>query len=316
VRLTYAGQDYDLAPGESVLEGLARHGVALPAGCFAGACHSCLLRAETGDPGGAGQRGLKPSLAELGYFLACLARPLSDLAVANGGGAVADAVLTAREWLSRDVLAIRLRPRRPVGFRAGQHAALDRGDGVARVYSLANLPAEAARDGLEFHVRVYPAGALSGWLASVPLGAHVRVGPAAGGCFYSPGEPRTSLLLAGTGTGIAPLLAVARDALARGHTGPVAVLHGSAAPGRLYLGDEGPPWVREAGIRWRACARWRGQELTAAVLGELALQDPGTVRAFLCGGARSVTAMRRALFLAGMSLRDICSDTFLPAVLP
>jgi CDP-4-dehydro-6-deoxyglucose reductase len=182
------------------------------------------------------------------------------------------------------------------------------------VYSLANRPAEAAGDGLEFHVRVYRTGAMSGWLASVPLGAHVRVGPVAGECFYSPGEPRASLLLAGTGTGIAPLLAVARDALARGHTGPVAVLHGGTAPARLYLGDAGPPWLREAGIRWRACARWRGEELAAAVTSELAsLPEPGAVRAFLCGGPGSVTAMRRALFLAGMSLRDICSDTFLPA---
>jgi CDP-4-dehydro-6-deoxyglucose reductase, E3 len=124
VRLTYAGQYYELTPGESVLEGLARHGVALPAVCQAGACHSCLLRAEAGDPGGAGQRGLKPSLAELGYFLACLARPLSDLAVAASREAATDAVPTAREWLSQDIIAVRLRPHRTVSFRAGQHATL------------------------------------------------------------------------------------------------------------------------------------------------------------------------------------------------
>ena len=52
----------------------------------------------------------------------------------------------------------------------------------------------------------------------------------------------------------------------------------------------------------------------AAVTGELAsLGDPGDVRAFLCGGPDSVTAMRRVLFLAGMPLRHICADEFLPA---
>ena len=39
------------------------------------------------------------------------------------------------------------------------------GDWVIRAYSIANLPAEAARDGLEYHVRVYRGGAMSAWLA-------------------------------------------------------------------------------------------------------------------------------------------------------
>ena len=44
------------------------------------------------------------------------------------------------------------------------------------------------------------------------------------------------------------------------------------------------------------------------------LGDPATVRAYLCGGAGSVGRMRRALFMAGMSLRSIQADEFLPVV--
>jgi NAD(P)H-flavin reductase len=132
------------------------------------------------------------------------------------------------------------------------------------------------------------------------------------------GSPAAALLLAGTGTGIAPLLAIARDALERGHAGPLAVLYGAAEPGRLYLGTSPPRCVKPealATIRWRTCALSRGQDIVAAVTAELAAgPGPAATRAFLCGGPRTVAAMRRALFLARMSLRDICADQFAPAL--
>jgi CDP-4-dehydro-6-deoxyglucose reductase, E3 len=317
VRLRYGGQDYDLAPGESVLDGLARHEVRVPSACRAGACHACLLKADTGDPGPAGQHGLKPALAAQGYFLACLARPAGDLAVRSGPEVITPGALAASRWLGPGVLAIWLRPASPVHFRAGQHVTLHRGDGVIRAYSIANLPAEAARDGLEFHVRVYSGGAMSAWLARAAPGTPVGIGVPAGECCYTPGSPAAALLLAGTGTGIAPLLAIARDALAQRHAGPVTLLHGAAEPGRLYLGTLLPRCVMHeslTAIRWRTCALSRGQDIVAAVTAELAAgPGPAATRAFLCGGPRTVAAMRRAMFLAGMSLRDICADQFRPA---
>jgi len=45
------------------------------------------------------------------------------------------------------------------------------------------------------------------------------------------------------------------------------------------------------------------------------LGDPAIVRAYLCGGGRPVARMRRALFMAGMSLRSIQADEFVPAVI-
>jgi NAD(P)H-flavin reductase len=322
MRVTFAGNHYELRPGESVLEGMARHGVGLPSACRAGACHTCLLRAEAGDPGQAGQQGLKPALAARGYFLACLARPPADLTVGTAGQDVmTPATVAGAHRLSQDVLAVRLRPHRPLPFRAGQHATLDRGSGVIRVFSIASLPSEAAA-GLEFHVRMRPSGAMSGWLAGAAQGGVIRLGVPAGDCFYLPGAPGTALLLAGTGTGIAPLLAIARDALRSGHTGPVTLVHGGATPGRLYLGERAPAQLAGAAapgrpapaVRWRTCARSRGEEITGAVIDELGRgPGPAATRAFLCGGTGSVAAMRRALFLAGMSLRDIQADEFVPA---
>jgi len=320
VLLTLGGHGYELRAGESVLECLARHGVGLPSTCRAGTCHTCLLRAEYGDPGEAGRGGLKPTLRAGGYFLACLARPVTDLTVAPpAGDVITPATLLGSERPAPHVLVIWLRPLRPVGFRAGQHVTLSR-DGVTRPYSIANLPTEVPRDGLEFHVRLYPGGAMSGWLAAAAPGARLGLGVPAGECFYLPGRPAAPLLLAGTGTGLAPLAAIARDALAAGHCGPVTVLHGAADPGGLYLAEgsvrsrvrDGDP----ARIRWRTCVLSRGQDIAEEVSQELArLGDPAPVRAYLCGGARTVARMRRALFMAGMSLQSIQADEFVPAVI-
>lgn len=316
--LTFGGRSYALRAGESVLDVLARHGVGLPSACRAGACHTCLLRAEAGDPGEAGQEGLKPALRASGYFLACLARPATDVTVAPAASDIfTPATLLRRERLAADVLAVWLRPHRPVGFRAGQHVTLARGDGIIRPYSIANLPSEADRDGMEFHLRIYPQGAMSGWLATARQGTELSIGIPTGQCFYLPGNPTAPLLLAGTGTGIAPLLAIARDAQASGHRGPVILVHGASEPDRLYLGEQAPRDCTAATgrppARWRTCARSRGEDIVAAVAGEFsALADPMATRAYLCGGAGSVTRMRRALFMAGMSLRAIEADEFRP----
>ncbi len=329
MRLTLSGQAFELSPGESVLDGLARNGVGLPAACRAGVCHACLLRAVHGDPGPPSQAGLKSSWQADGYFLACLARPAADLTIAlTGEEILADAVVAAVRPIGAGVIRVLIRPRRPVPFRAGQHLALCRDGGVARVYSIANTPLEAASDGIEFHVRVYPDGAMSPWLAAAAPGTRLRIGQPSGDCCYLPGQPDGPLLLAGTGTGIAPLAAVLRDALRHGQAGPAVLIHGAADRSGLYLGTSQPdlrtcqpgPRTSQPGcgppapVRWRTCVQSAGADIAAVASEELArLGDPGAVRAYLCGGRRSVTRMRRALFLAGMSLKNICADEFTQA---
>ena len=231
MRVTLAGQDYELRPGESVLDGMARHGVGLPAACRAGACYACLVRVLHGDPGAASRQGLKDAWRERGYALACLARPASDLTIAyDRDGSATPATLLPGRMIGPQVLLARVRPSRPLAFRPGQHVALGR-DGVARSYSIANLPAEADRDGIAFHVRVYPSGVLSTWLASAEPGTPVSLGAPAGECCYLGTDRDVPMLLAGTGTGIAPLAAVARDALGQGHRGPIVIIHGAASKG-------------------------------------------------------------------------------------
>jgi CDP-4-dehydro-6-deoxyglucose reductase, E3 len=313
VRLTVSGRDLDLRRGETVLTALARGGVPLPSACRAGVCQACLLRAVRGDPGSAARAGLADSLRADGYFLACTARPTEDLTVALAGQDVfTPAELAAVRPVGRDLIRVWIRPSRRLEFLAGQHVALRAGlatgGEVVRVYSIANLPGEAARDGLEFFVRVYPQGRMSGWLAQARPGQPISLGRPAGACCYRPQEPEVPLLLAGTGTGMAPLLAIARDAAEHGHRGPVIALRGAPGPAGLYS------WHWPAPVRSRTCLLSRGEDIVAAVTSALCeLAAPASARAYLCGSPDVVAQMRRSLFLAGLSLRRIHGDEFAQA---
>jgi CDP-4-dehydro-6-deoxyglucose reductase len=306
-------------PGETVLEALTRGGIRIPSACRAGVCRACLVKVLDGDPGAAAAL-LEKDLRADGYFLACQARPSADITMSLAGGDVfVPARLLSVRQAGAGVLQVRVRPDRPLAFRAGQHVALrvtaggTDGD-VARAYSIANLPAEAERDGLEFHVRFQPGGVLSGWLATAMPGAEISVGRPAGRCCYNAAEPDAALLLAGTGTGLAPLTAVIRDALSQGHRGPILLLRGGADADLLYpdraLYHHGQ---RRSVLSW-TCLRSRGEDLVTAVVERYArLERPEGARAYLCGSPDAVTRMRKGLFLAGLSLRRIHGDEFSPA---
>ena len=316
--VTYRGSVFPVASGETVLESLLRQGVDVPNYCRAGACQSCLLRAQAGAVPPVAQQGLKSTLVEQGYFLACLCRPEQDLELESAEGLEVGATIESLERLSATVLRVLVRPLAPFAYRAGQYITLQRADGLARSYSLASLPEEST---LELHVRHTPQGRMSGWL-SEEARANDRVsirGPA-GECFYTAGKPEQPLLLVGTGTGLAPLAGICRDALRQGHVGPIHLYHGVLRPAGLYLAADlrklaeshenlqyHPVVLNDAegasGIR------------SGALADVIASDHPklGGWRGFACGDPNVVGLLRKKLFLAGIASREIFADAFVEA---
>lgn len=308
--------------GQSVLDALLAHGVAVPNSCRSGVCQSCLMRLE--DPSveipAAAQAGLKVSLRVQGYFLACSWQPTADLAVAlPGEGLDFHTTVLANEDLGAAVRRVRLAVPEGFAWRAGQFLTLLRNDGLARSYSIASRP----EDGwLELHVRRIPGGAMSGWLHDVvqPGDATTVRGPF-GECFYTTGRGDDTLLLAGTGTGLAPLLGVLREALAQGHAGPIRLFHGAVSAAGLYLRDElASLCARHANVRVQPVvlhAEGACDECVVGALDEVLLSaapsDWRTARAWLCGDPMLVARMRKRLFMAGLSNRSIFADPFVPS---
>jgi NAD(P)H-flavin reductase/ferredoxin len=316
--LDYQGKLYSLGENETVLDALLRNGVPAAHSCKAGACGSCLMRAADGVVPGRAQAGLKDSWKAQGYFLACVCRPDSDLTVAPAGADVQlGATITALDLLSHDVLRVRLHCDTRLDFRAGQYVTIVREGGLARSYSIASLPHESD---LELHVRRIAGGKMSGWLHDVArIGDRVSILGPSGECFYVPGKEEQPMLLVGTGTGLAPLYGILRDALRQGHRGPIHLFHGALHTGGLYLVEELRRLVAAHSHLAYTPAVLNGagcDDFTVGPIDQVILKRFPKLngwRGYVCGDPALVQSLKKKLFLSGMASRDIYADAFLPA---
>ena len=105
----WEGETFQLQDGETVLDGLLRHGVGVSYACKAGSCGSCMLQAKEGAVPQRAQAGLKDSWKAQGYFLACVCQPESDLNVAPvGAEARVGATIVALADLSPSVKQVQI----------------------------------------------------------------------------------------------------------------------------------------------------------------------------------------------------------------
>jgi Flavodoxin reductases (ferredoxin-NADPH reductases) family 1 len=309
--------EVELRPDETVLSGLERAGRKIPNSCRAGVCQSCLLQAVEGEPPAQSQRGLKPALALQGYFLACQCKPQGDLAVALPSSVIPSysTKVLERECAADDVVVLRLSVPSEFACRPGQYVHLEI-DGLVRSYSVASLP---ERDGhIELHVRRVPGGRVSNWLHdAAEVGTECILRGPLGSCFYVPDEAREfPILLAGTSTGLAPLIGVARDALAQGHRGPLTLLHGARERAGLYFAEE----LRKLAdtydnFHYLQLAHEDGEagNIEAALKQHFRKHEAGKTRVFLCGAPDLVKRMKTQVFLLGAASSNIHSDPFVMA---
>jgi len=317
-RIDCDGRSLELLPGQTVLDVLLKADIAVPTSCRAGACQACLVQATRGTPPPASQQGLKEALKLQGYFMACQARPDSDLEVslANARALEVPARVAISERLTDTVLRVVVETEAPLSYRAGQYITLSRPDGLARAYSVANVPAPTSR-ALELHVRLLPGGRMSSWLSNPEsVGAEVRVRGPSGECFYVPGSATQALVLIGTGTGLAPLWGVLHDALGNGHAGPIELWHGARNVAGLYLVRELEALERQhPHFRYRRCVL-EGEADDVHELGaldRLVLESAPSFagrRVYLCGDPSLVQTLKRRIFLKGAALREIHADAF------
>lgn len=315
--ITYEGRAIEASPGEPVLEAMLRAGEPVASSCKSGVCRCCMMRAIDGTPDGASQAGLPQALREKGFFLPCVCRATGDMTVAKPTDAIASAHARIErvESAGRDVVRVFVRTDAPFEYRPGQFVNLVRADGLTRSYSVASTPSD---DGaLEFHVRRIPGGRMSSWLFDgARAGDPVQVRGPYGDCHYQSPDPAEEIVLVGVGTGLAPLLGVMRDAILRGHRGPITLFHGARDAGGLYFVDELRDIERtRPGVAYQPCVL-SGEPAPGLHIGPVdtivlarfpSLADR---RVFVCGDPEFVRVIRKAAFLAGASMRAIHSDAF------
>ena len=210
-------------------------------------------------------------------------------------------------------------------FTAGQYFSigiLEDGRLVQRPYSAASTPDEPF---LWFAVRLVPGGELTPRLWRLGTGDRVRLGPPKGLFRLADGDDRPHLLI-GTGTGIAPLLAMA-TALARHGTPPRALLlHGVSRVDELLFRERAVALETRASFTYVPAisrpadpsnAGWTGAvgrlDVTLpAVLAEQHLDARGVV-AYACGNPEALAGIRRCLEALGTPKDAIHWEEYWPA---
>jgi ferredoxin-NADP reductase/ferredoxin len=321
-RVTYGGQSYECKEQESVLDCMTAHGVTVPSSCHAGLCQTCMMRAVKGKVPQAAQAGLKPTFTAQNYFLACSCYPEEDLDVAlpePGFGKISATVMEVRP-LNAEIACVQLLPGMKLNYRSGQFINIYKDAETARSYSLASVP--ETDEYLQLHVRKVPNGRVSNWVhETLKAGDKIEISEAMGDCFYVPGNADQNILLIGTGSGLAPLYGIIRDALLHEHRAAIKLYHGCETVDVLYLVNE----LKELSLRFpnfsytpcisgdMASQNNASLDYTPGMVLDIALADNPELsgwRAFLCGHPQMVATGKKEVFFAGASMRDIYADPF------
>lgn len=317
--IRYNDQLIQLEAEQSVLDGLNSHGASIPFSCRSGICQSCLMQAQEGKPPQQAQQGLKDSLQLQNCFLACICYPDTDLSVGLPNTKLTEPLITATvkqlTLLNHDIMEVVLDCENPIDYRAGQFINLYLDQTIFRSYSLASVPKQDRY--LHLHVRRLPDGQVSNWIhTTLKIGHQVAISGPLGNCFYTTDKPEQNLLLIGTGSGLAPLYGIIRDALTQGHSGKMYLFHGSHEIAGLYLQQALQELSNQyPNFHYLPCVS--GQEIangyTQGRADSVAFQQIPEFknwRVFLCGHPDMVNTAKRKAFLAGASIQDIYQDAF------
>ncbi len=304
-------QQVSPSPDESVLDALLRVGVDVPYGCKSGVCQSCIMQCADGTLPSLSQNGLLATQKEQGFFLSCRCQPEEDLTVQTvHDKEIKNALVLDKKVIAQSVLRLRLQAE--LDFRSGQFLTAWRDSGTARSYSIASHPDQD--DFIELHIRIYPDGAFSQWAVNqLSIGDTLRIQGPMGQCFYTSADADKELLLVGLGTGVAPLYAIARDALLRGHDKPVHIFAGG---GNEKMATYLQPEFDELASQFpqlQVCFSSPMMSENSDIYKLVADKKPNcqNVSATVCGAVSFVQKMKKQIFLSGAKMTNIRSDPFL-----
>lgn len=332
VEFTPSGESFDVEPGETVLDAALRQGVQIRYGCRSGKCSTCKFQIEDGeiDYGDVSVYSLPDAERDQGWGLLCRARPLTDLLIRDNRlpdlrarpllpPQEADARLAGVRLLTPELVELRLALSAPFEFYAGQFVELGLGEARSltwRSYSIATPT--ASRNELSFVIKRIPGGAFSSRIVDRPVGTPMRLRGPYGTSYLRAGD--RPVLLVAIGSGIAPILAMLREAAETRDPRPFRFFYGARsaydipclaelnalfanglASGSAFVPtldgiDPGDPWSGERGNVTQAIQR--------------GVTDAHRYDAYLCGAPPMCDAVSRLLLAKGLPEQALYLDRF------
>lgn len=313
----YNGQVLHSKENESVLDCLLRHEVDYPHACRSGVCQACLVKTTDSPIEPKWQLCLPDTLKAQGYFLACQAKPSNTLHLKDPDAAECEqqAMITELSPLTHNVIRVKLLTEYLENWIPGQYLNLMNPEGISRSYSIANMPAKEGY--IELHIKLKDDGAMSQWLqekATVDTIVHVR--GSFGKCYYvNPDQSSFDILLIGTGTGLAPLLAIVKTALSEKHQGTITLIHGGCQDNDIYYAEELQTLESfYSNFKYVPCVlKSNGLYLEANIFDKTLASLPSNIKniqVYVCGPKETTNKLKTNVFLAGVPSAKIFSDAF------
>lgn len=218
-------------PGEILLDAALNQGIKIPHDCRAGQCGTCLIRVKQGEL-------LGGETAQPNMYRACQARVFSDVRISYDRLPAVERTrgqLVAIERLAPDIRGLCIHTETPVRHRPGQYYRVKFRGYPARCFS-ATPPFVGSDDRktLRFHIKLVPGGRVTPhFQAGIQPGHRVSLEGPFGSAFFRPGEG-ARLVLVASGTGFAPIWAVAKASLLRQPNVPLLLIVGSRRLSSLY----------------------------------------------------------------------------------
>lgn len=323
MKLVYKNRSYVLKGTETVLDGLLRHGIEISHACKSGVCMSCIMRVIEGSVPEKSQYNLKTTFIRNGLFLSCQCEPITDMVISDANDLNIDVTGQILDYylFTPDTLRLLVKTGTMFICEPGQYVTIINHNGVARSYSVANNP---KIDGyLEFHIRLIPNGKMGRWLQhDAKVGDSILIRGPMGNCFYTVDNNETSraIILAGTGTGLAPLYGIVKEALRMGHKGEIKLFHGALNESGLYMVDELNNMQKNyINFSYVPCVLSEDTTTTCTIgnIEELVMQsilnlDKNT-QLFICGDSALVNSLKIKAFIAGLMSKNIYYDSFIPS---
>lgn len=308
-------------PRETLLQAALRNGIDFPNSCRVGGCASCKCRVVDGQVKELTETAylLSDSEVERGFVLACQTVPRTDVRVEVDLSQRRDRAvgrIVGKEQVTPDIARLTAQLEAPLAYQAGQFAdvAIEGLDDVRRSYSFAT-PASA--DGVvRFFIRKVPGGRFSSLVNDGDVvGRTIRLDGPHGDFWLRPGD--APLVFVAGGSGLAPILAILRDAVARGVARPVTLLFGARTERDLYALDE----IAAIALDWPAPFRfvpvlsaadddatWTGAR--GLVTDELPGHLSADAHAYLCGPPAMIDAAIALITKSGVPREHIHFDRF------
>ncbi len=313
---------FDVADGNTILEGALVSNKTIAYSCKDGSCGTCKCKLIDGDVCGLdNHKGLTQKEKKSGYILTCQAKPKSNLLIQLDYLKELDGIVeltlpckvNSIEFPSKDiaVLKFRLPPNAQFKYLSGQYIDLIfKGD--RRSYSIANLYTQT--DEIELHVRNIPQGLFSELVFNqLKLGDLFRLnGPY--GTFFVRESSKPIIFLAG-GTGFAPVKAMIEDLILKKSKRLIYIYWGCQDEGHFY--SKAPSLWQESHVNITYTPVLSGQSDTwqdrKGLVHEAVLNDfdkMSNFQVYACGSPLMVEAAKKEFLALGLPEMQFYSDAF------